>query len=92
MSKSILVIDAPMQVCQKCKLCYECENDDCMCAGTGKIIPDGEKPDWCSLRDFPDKKDIEPGKTIIRASQHKGWNMCIDEILKGARRNERSTY
>ena len=28
MAKAVLVMDMPEQVCQKCTLCYETENDD----------------------------------------------------------------
>lgn len=79
MSKSILVIDTPIQVCQKCKLCYESANDDYMCAGTGKIIPDGEKPDWCPLREMP-KKMVEENRCFNKEYAI-GYNACIDEIL-----------
>lgn len=33
-SKAVLIMDMPEQVCQKCTLCYETENDDeylCLC-------------------------------------------------------------
>lgn len=28
MAKAVLIMDMPEQVCQKCTLCYETENDD----------------------------------------------------------------
>ncbi len=50
MAKAVLVMDMPEQVCQKCTLCYETENDDeYLCCATGKFVPDGEKPEWCPL-------------------------------------------
>lgn len=56
MPKAVLVMDMPEQVCQKCTLCYETENDDeYMCCATGKLVPDGKKPDWCPLRKLPEK-------------------------------------
>lgn len=85
MSKSILVIDAPENCCG-CDLEY-----GHYCGKEKRYIDEEEFeiiPDWCPLRDFPEKKDMEPGKTIIRAAQYEGWNMCIDEILKGANGNE----
>lgn len=43
MPKAVLVMDMPEQVCQKCTLCYETENDDeYMCCATGKLVPDGK--------------------------------------------------
>ena len=47
MAKAVLIMDMPEQVCQKCTLCYETENDDeYLCCATGKLVPDGEKPDY----------------------------------------------
>ena len=55
MAKAVLIMDMPEQVCQKCTLCYETENDDeYLCCATGKLVPDGEKPDWCPLRELPE--------------------------------------
>lgn len=51
MPKAVLIMDMPEQVCQKCTLCYETENDDeYLCCATGKLVPDGAKPDWCHSR------------------------------------------
>ena len=47
-------------------------------------IPDGEIPDWCPLRELPEKMpNLEHGyenveKSIIRT----GWNACLDAIAK----------
>ena len=86
MAKAVLVMDMPEQVCQKCTLCYETENEgEYLCCATGKLVPDGEKPEWCPLRELPEKiPDLEHGyenveKSIIRI----GWNACLDEILVG---------
>lgn len=88
MSKSVLVIDTP----RNCEQCRFSGSDGDVCCLEDKLISEQEyfdkKADWCPLLEFPKKKDMEPGKTIIRAAQHEGWNMCIDEILKGANGNE----
>ena len=56
MNKAVLIMDMPEQVCQECTLCYEAENDDeYLCCATGKLVPDREKPDWCPLRELPEK-------------------------------------
>ncbi len=98
MSKSILVIDTPER-CSMCEFLKSTDEECCYCGRLGfdyqvneymRSMPKG-KPDRCPLRDLPKKKDMEPGKTIIRAAQHEGWNMCIEEILKGEMRNERNT-
>lgn len=81
MVKAVLVMDMPEQVCQKCALCYETENDDeYLCCAVGKLLPDGEKPDWCPLRELP-KKANHPAY-CDNGRFDKGWNACIDEILK----------
>lgn len=82
MAKAVLVMDMPEQVCQKCTLCYETEDDEYMCCAAGKLLPDGEKPDWCPLRELPKHK-----RTIGTESESNwilmnvGYNACLDEIL-----------
>ena len=82
MPKAVLVMDMPEQVCQKCILCYETEDDEYLCCAVGKLVPDGEKPDWGPLRELPEKMpDLEHGyenveKSIIRT----GWNACLNAI------------
>lgn len=81
MAKAVLIMDMPEQVCQKCTLCYETENDDeYLCCATGKLLPDGAKPDWCPLRELPEKANHPDYCDNGRFD--KGWNACLDEILK----------
>lgn len=81
MAKAVLVMDMPEQVCQKCILCYETENEDeYLCCATGKLLPDGEKPDWCPLRELPEKANHPDYCDNGRFD--KGWNACRDKILK----------
>ena len=92
MAKAIFVMDMPEQVCQKCTLCYETENDDeYMCCATGKFVPNGKKPDWCPLRELPEKKEefelLECEGSMEKvwefpSLKNKGFNACLDEILK----------
>ena len=92
MAKAVLVMDMPEQVCQKCTLCYETDNDDeYLCCATGKLLPDGEKPDWCPLRELPEKKEefelLECEGSMEKvwefpSLKNKGFNACLDEILK----------
>ena len=83
MAKAVLVMDMPEQVCQKCTLCYGTKNDDeYLCCAVGKLVPDGKKPDWCPLRELPEKKETNyymnnKGKGIVE-----GWNACLDAIDK----------
>ena len=86
MSKAVLVMNMPEQVCQKCALCYETENDDeYLCCAVGKLLPDGEKPDCCPLRELPEKMKVcgkYPQPDGITPSYKVGWNSCLDEILE----------
>lgn len=43
--------------------------------------PDKAKPDWCPIRELPEKKERrvgEHGERMFRA----GFNSCLDEILE----------
>ena len=86
MAKAVLVMDMPEQVCQKCALCHETPNDGYMCCATRKILPDGEKPDWCPLRELPEKKVADKRLAISPLTEghlnkfEKGWNACLDVI------------
>ena len=42
------------------------------------------KPEWCPLREVPQKPDYPP---INEQSYVAGWNACIDEIMKGSEEN-----
>lgn len=98
MSKSILVVDTP-ECCDYCPVGrifgmagqVECmEGKDIRVNNNGRIIPD-----WCPLRDLPEKKEEKQylnrkdngGNTETYGETRDmiavGWNMCIDEILKG---------
>ena len=85
MAKAILVMDMPEQTCQKCTLCYEYETEDdgYLCCATGKLLPDGGKPDWCPLRELPKHKRtigaVDEGKKLLLNA---GWNDCLDKILE----------
>lgn len=82
MPKAVLVMDMPEQVCQKCTLCYETEDDEYLCCAVGKLVPDGEKPDWCPLRELPEKANHPAYCDNGRFD--KGWNACLDMILENA--------
>lgn len=86
MAKAVLIMDMPEQVCQKCTLCYETENDDeYLCCATGKLLPDGEKPDWCPLRELPEKMEELPSEKYEFGSLGRafvaGFNVCLEKIL-----------
>lgn len=88
MPKVVLIMDMPEQVCQKCTLCHETENDDeYLCCATGKLLSDGEKPDWCPLRELPERMEIcgtynaeYYAKGGLMPSYKLGRNKCLDAI------------
>lgn len=86
LSKSILVISTP----ENCTGCSLYHYPSCHCYITGKFqnnISEDYKPDWCPLKEVPDKKkprkihDNNLGHFYISAFD-KGYNKCIDDILQ----------
>lgn len=84
MSKSILVIDTP-ENCGKCPCFLEVATD--CCGVNGKNIDSHGKPDWCPLKDVPEKKNVRNfclgEKDFEKKGYQQDYNACIDEILKG---------
>lgn len=83
MSKSILVIDTPKR-CAECRLCAFGNYGSKRCTGKDQpIFLNGkkQKPDWCPLRDLPEK--IAEENRWLSKEYAKGYNACIGEILKG---------
>lgn len=91
MPKAVLVMDMP-ESCKKCVFCrglnacklnkYLVGDRICTIYTVDKQIMEGGKPDWCPLRELPEKiPDLEHGyenveKSIIRT----GWNACLDAL------------
>lgn len=91
MPKAVLVMDMP-ESCKKCVFCrglnacklkkYLAGDRICTIYTVDKQIMEGGKPDWCPLRELPEKMpDLEHGyenveKSIIRT----GWNACLDAL------------
>lgn len=84
MSKAVLIMDMP-ECCGRCPLM----DDDpmggyCNAHDDEYIdIPDtmGGKPDWCPLRELPEKKDYEKLSDWNRMKEWgNGWNACLDVI------------
>lgn len=46
--------------------------------------PDKVKPDWCPLRELPEKiPELKSGYEDLGTSIRRvGWNACLDEILE----------
>ena len=74
MSKAILIIDMPNS-CEECDVIEFCHSNDWK---TNLKI----KPDWCPLREVPQKHTIHCIDTTHHRHVKQGWNYCIDTILK----------
>lgn len=100
MAKAILVMDMP-EACYDCKFCRELYNENGACCELTidpdddtlyQMIPEHDlhKPDWCPLRELPEKKD-----TLTTLECHSngkwtegmkaGYNACLDEIVKNCK-------
>lgn len=94
--KAILVMDMP-ESCENChagrnllsnktKETWACEiilfmKDEIKCVDEYEDC----KPDWCPLKSLPDKKEVEECFMSDELyGRERGWNDCIDDILKGS--------
>lgn len=87
MAKAVLVMDMPDD-CPLCKffdLDGQCHAVDA--ENPWSTDPDKVKPNWCPLRDLPEKiPELKSGYEDISTSIRRvGWNACLDEILKEGR-------
>lgn len=80
MAKAVLVMDMP-EDCTMCKF-WNSKDDECYATGVEEISLNSEeaKPDWCPLRELPEKANHPDYCDNGRFD--KGWNACLDEILK----------
>lgn len=82
MAKAILVMDMP-ECCADC-YCGYFERDikelNLVCGATGEDANNVGKPDWCPLRELPEKANHP--NYCDNGRFDKGWNDCLDEILK----------
>ncbi len=83
MAKAVLVMDMP-ECCADCP-CSFFERDNpilnLICGVTQEDAYNVGKPDWCPLRELPEKKERrigEHGERMFRA----GFNACLNEIMR----------
>ncbi len=83
MPKAVLVMDDMPECCADC-YCGHFERDtkelNLVCGATGEDANNVGKPDWCPLRELPEKANHPDYCDNGRFD--KGWNACLDEILK----------
>lgn len=93
MGKALLVMDMP-KGCFYCDCHYEKDYDyrykieGEKCCGIKNINIDDfcdyvnpRKPDWCPLKEMPEKQDEDCWPDEYEAGFAWGWNSCIDYIL-----------
>lgn len=89
MNKAILVMDMPKS-CGECSICaswqesafstreYWCPVMD------NKAVEPNKRPDWCPLKELPQKQIVHSIDTAHHRFAKDGYNHCIDKILKGS--------
>ena len=89
MAKAALVMDMP-ECCADCP-CSFFERDNpilnLICGVTQEDAYNVGKPDWCPLRELPEKRDTNNNKNhyisnFWSSAKSVGWNACLDEIIK----------
>lgn len=94
MAKAVLVMNDMPECCADC-YCGFFERDtkelNLICGATGEDANNVGKPDWCPLRELPEKKEefeLRKCKGSVKGAwkvpliENKGFNACLDEILK----------
>lgn len=81
MAKAVLVMDTP-ENCFKCKL-----QNWANCKITNKCHVGECRPDWCPLRELPEKKEtVHPQECYDNSywsdEMRAGWNNCLDTMLE----------
>ena len=72
MSKAVLVMDMP-EACSKCKLHCVTPYGEYLCCAVRKNIPCAEIPDWCPLRELPEKNRGDKWQDEISDTYNAGW-------------------
>lgn len=89
MAKAILIMDMP-ECCADCP-CSFFERDNpilnLICGVAQEDAYNVGKPDWCPLRELPEKRDTNRNKNhyisnFWSSAKSVGWNACLDEIIK----------
>lgn len=99
MAKAVLVMDMP-ECCADCP-CSFFERDNpilnLICGAAQEDAYNVGKPDWCPLRELPEKRDTNHNKNHYITNHNKnhyisniwadaksvGWNACLNKILEG---------
>lgn len=94
MAKAVLIMDMP-EDCNDCYAMYVSLSERFCRATEENLSAKAERPDWCPLRELPEKKD-----TLTTLECHSngkwtegmkaGWNACLDAIEGGTHEQKQS--
>ncbi len=82
MAKAILIMDDVPDYCNDCYAVHMSQNGEFCRAAKEHLQPKAERPDWCPLRELPEKANHPAYCDNGRFD--KGWNACLDTILENA--------
>ena len=81
MDKAVLVMDMPER-CDMCDLRYTLPFGNKVCYMKFKGVTGEKRPDWCPLRELPEKKKTNYYMNNKEKGIVEGWNACLDAIDK----------
>ncbi len=83
MPKAILIMDDMPECCADCP-CSFFERDNpilnLICGVTQEDAYNVGKPDWCPLRELPEKKETNYYMNNKEKGIVEGWNACLEKI------------
>ena len=91
MAKAVLIMDEMPECCADCSCGYferGAKKLNLICGATGEDANNVGKPDWCPLRELPERSDHPEHCDNGRFDA--GWNACLDAIEGGAHGEEQS--
>ena len=89
MAKAVLIMDDMPECCADCHCGYferGTKELNLVCGATGEDANNAGKPDWCPLRELPERKKLTYNN-LCADNKANGWNDCLDEIL-GAKKGD----
>lgn len=87
MAKAVLIMDDMPDYCNDCYAMYM-SLSGIFCRAAEESLPaKAERPDWCPLRELPEKKETVHSQECYTNSyftdeMNAGWNACLNKILK----------
>lgn len=79
MAKAVLIMDMPER-CDMCDLRYTLPFGNKVCYIKLEGVTGEKRPDWCPLRELPEKKETNYYMNNKEKGIVEGWNACLDAI------------